>query len=436
MVLIPAMLLTLATRWQSYHSGSRFLIGVKELLKEPEWRVLSLFYLITTLSGLTGLNPLKSSIYSLRQFLLSLLIPIGVVIINEISIPPLLGALLLGQAVASLYSVFESSNLFSAPRLFLGAVTESGQLGLMVPVTFAVALLSTKNASGLSRLEEIRLSALIRPTIIFAALLVTGIGHLLDLPPPVVIGSAIIALILLSQGCFRVYRLVIANGWSSSFPNFVLQIALPLLAAALLLNLKRGPWLGVSMALLFVLWRVRRVLVIPFILLVAITALGIPGIRDRLDQSRQHFFITGGRSTIWKIGADLSTQYPLGIGVGNSPILRQFAPDVPPELKHFHCNLLNVVVENGWPAAGILLTWLGILVGPLLWNRTKESLAAIGFRSALISWQIAGIVEFNMGDSEVVIIAFLIISMLIHLRTESISLGTTGLVSSWWKTPP
>jgi hypothetical protein len=189
----------------------------------------------------------------------------------------------------------------------------------------------------------------------------------------------------------------------------------------LIINLKRGPWLGVSAALIFLLLKKRPKVVLP-ILIIGLTALlSIAPLRERAYQSRDHFFIAGGRSAIWSVGAELVTRYPLGIGFGNSKILRSFSTEIPYQHRHFHNNLLNLVVETGWINSAIFVSWIIILINTALKTNT---LLTIGMACSLLAWQIAGISEYNIGDSEIMLIAFIIAGLIMSKKPNEPSFTT------------
>jgi hypothetical protein len=192
----------------------------------------------------------------------------------------------------------------------------------------------------------------------------------------------------------------------------IATIQIPLLVAAILVNLKRGPWMGVVIgtSIFFVIFAPRIVAVV--ISLAVLAAVSITPVSERIAASYQHFTITGGRSTIWRIGSELVSQFPLGIGFHNSDILRRFAPEIPPELKHFHNNLLNITAESGWLSV-MLFAWFIAAVLKCAFSRPFNPMhVAIG--CAIIAWQSAGLVEYNAGDSEVLLIAWLLIGVLLH----------------------
>jgi O-antigen ligase len=178
--------------------------------------------------------------------------------------------------------------------------------------------------------------------ILTAALLALVFHHEAGLSTPLVILSIIASLSLVAI-VVQLTRKASSSPWLVTLPT----IQIPLLICALVVNLKRGPWLGVLVGIVVLCALYARRLVVVVLACAAIMAASITPVRERLLASYDHFTISGGRSTIWRIGIELASEYPLGIGYHNSGILREFAPEIPPELKHFHNNLINVAAEMG-----------------------------------------------------------------------------------------
>jgi O-antigen ligase len=186
---------------------------------------------------------------------------------------------------------------------------------------------------------------------------------------------------------------------------------------ALLVNLKRGPWLGVLVGCVCFACFYSRKLIAPLAAAAICAAVVVTPIRERILDSYEHFTISGGRSTIWRIGAELVSEYPLGIGYHNSGILREFSPEIPPELKHFHNNLLNIAAETGWLGVFVFIWLIAAIVKTCFSNRNKPLYVALG--CAVISWQCAGLVEYNFGDSEVTILAWMLLGLILKQGTTS-----------------
>lgn len=185
------------------------------------------------------------------------------------------------------------------------------------------------------------------------------------------------------------------------------RVLLPLLVIALIMNLKRGPWLGVSVGASVLLFAYARRL-FPFLAAAALIVVTfVQPVRERLWESYDHFVIAGGRGTMWEIGVELAAKYPLGIGYKNSAIMQQFDPLIPAGHRHFHNNLINVAAETGWLGLMCFLWWVGALFS-YGWRQRHESQVAAAAACALLAWQVAGLTEYNFGDSEVFMVALVV----------------------------
>jgi hypothetical protein len=368
-----------------------------------------IFFLISALfCGLFGFRPLGSGLEVLRLAFMALLTLCTFDVLRSgKTISSLNGALrqnsgicvcllvLIGaQTIAASYSIFEAASAGQLPHLFIGAVSESGQLAIVLPLAMGLTLGSL---SGSKDQSPIFIGfVLLAGALLFGfrsqILTNTGLANLALLP---FLATLVLAVVKVARSTERQSHLA------------VLMIGLPLLSAALILNLKRGPWLGVATAFLVLLWVFKRRLIAPILTIGAIIFICFPPIQNRLAVSEEHFFIAGGRSAIWQIGADLASRYPLGIGFENSAVLRKFSDEVPPELKHFHNNALNILVETGLIGLLCFLWWITSLLRLSFKLSAKAKLIPLAVGTSILAWQTAGIVEYNFGDSEVLLIAFL-----------------------------
>jgi O-antigen ligase len=91
--------------------------------------------------------------------------------------------------------------------------------------------------------------------------------------------------------------------------------------------------------------------------------------------------------------------------------MRKFSLEIPEELKHFHNNAINIAAESGILTLAIF-AWFIYATLKASFRRPLSGLhVAIG--CSFISWQTAGIVEYNFGDSEVMIIVWLLVGLLL-----------------------
>lgn len=353
---------------------------------------LLLFFTFAAIAAFFGIRPLKS----LKEVL-------GLLFYASAYLPfffaanrkgrDIIIALLCGQALAGLHSVADSALNWGMPRFFPGRVTESGQLAIAVFGLLAVLTICCREGCITMRQRGLSLA-------LFIGLILCGFSNHIH-------NAGYTALALSAVAAICAWLLVlIAQYWRAGgkerCANLVIVIA-PILAAALILNLKRGPWAGVFLGACYLLWRFRRRLILPIFLAGIGVVVGVSPIRDRVLESSENFFIKGGRNTIWETALDVSVRFPLGVGVGNASVLRDFSPDVQEGLSHFHSNPLNILAETGW--VGLFLFGAFIVRCVREGLSKKDNFFAALSVAAVICWQVAGLVEYNIGDTEVLLAA-------------------------------
>jgi len=402
-VLSPLIVLSLLS-WRINPHAYRLPIQERRVLVP-----LIFFLLMCTLSVIVGVAPLNGI-----SSLLSLVFFAGTVNVFLWHAPLLqtASAILAGQSIAAIHSCLDASFPGAIPPLFQGPVTESGQLA--VSVVMAIGLM-WHFATQLNNKTYARRRLLMG--LVLTTLLVTMSFHNQTMLAPSIL---IVCSWLAALAFFYSLRLSLRASNAAQRVSLLASIQLPLLVCALLVNLKRGPWLGVlAGSFVFFAFYARRALTT----LVGISLLAIvciAPVRDRIAASYDHFTISGGRSTMWRIALDLASEYPLGIGYHNSGIIRELSPEIPPELKHFHNNILNVLTETGWIGAVVFLWFIFALCRYCFSDRRNILVIAMG--CTLISWQIAGLVEYNIGDSEVLIPVWMLIgSLLYSVRSDRVS---------------
>jgi O-antigen ligase len=319
-------------------------------------KYLSLWFVAAAISAVSGVDPMHSIITLLKTGLY-LLIPIVVAEMvanhkNYIAIiSKLLLAFIAGQSVAALHTSLSAILNYEIPLGIPGAVTESGQLTLVLPLILAYLYLNNDLIAKERTLKKI---------IIFACLLLTS---------------------------------------------------------ALVINLKRGPWAGVSVECLLVgVFLSRMYVLIPAAIFSTLFIIFTP-IRERIFSLIEHFTIQGGRQYMWEMGLELIQRFPLGIGLGNSRFMRVLDPNLPELHRHMHNNLLNIMVETGWFGLLIYLLFMYhiLTLGFIRMPDNSSDKTTLILSTALIGWQVAGLVEYNFGDGEVRMIAFFIMGLLLAL---------------------
>ncbi len=363
---------------------------------------LALFFCIASLSCLFAFAPLHSLVKNIELLFFLAIIPLLYKETTRETLPLFLFGLISGQTLAALVTLFESNIPGLEVGFFHGAVTESGQLALTIPLTLG-ALFALRNK--LSHHSSYLFGG--------AVFVLLGAGFMFP-AHPIRLFSIAIGLALI--GYFFFIALTHAKHNRAFSAHFALAtIVLPLLCLALLYNLKRGPWLGVACASSIFLFLYARRVLIPVLTIIALTVLLSDPVQQRILSSMDHFFIPGGRSEIWSIGWDLALRFPLGIGFDNSSVLSSFSTKVPHELEHFHSNPINILVETGWVGLGLYLYWIGTCLSAgfsKLGSNTPRAKLCTATACAFLSWQISGLVEYNFGDSEVFLLALGVVGVL------------------------
>lgn len=392
---------------------------------------LAIFIGITAMSAFFGIEPTRSLTNLLSFTFYCTTIPAVCAVAQRTGIAPLLTVLTVSQGAAGLNAILNGAFPETVPRLLLGKVTESGQIALTLVLAAGLALSGVRSTGdSLEKLHAVRRSAAIG-----SLLFLTSAGltfHAAFIPDSAPAGPALMLLM------FALIAAGIRTAWTMrQFRSAALEIAvaIPLIAATLLANLKRGPLAGVFIGGSLLLLLHGRRLLVPLAGAVVLLVAVVTPVRERIEQSSEHFFISGGRSVIWEIGSELAARYPLGIGYDNSKVLRKFSSEIPHELRHFHNNLLNIVVEAGWIGLMLYLWWIatllrigfrGVVPAVDASAHSEQSRACASeqqgcrvgilmnsIAAAFLSWQVAGLVEYNFGDSEVTLLAFFIAGLLL-----------------------
>ena len=182
--------------------------------------------------------------------------------------------------------------------------------------------------------------------------------------------------------------------------------------AALVVNLKRGVWLGVlAMSAVLGLLRSRRLILVAAAVVV-VTVAAVPPVQQRLTHTVRDLYLPGNRYDIWCATIDVIERFPMGIGRKNGTILRDY-PNIPAKHKHAHNNLLQITMEFGILGLAAFAWWMTAF-GVLAWRAWRRaprdgpaSALALGVFASFVGFHVAGLVEYNFGDTEVLEIVFL-----------------------------
>ncbi|MFN2483026.1 MAG: O-antigen ligase family protein [Pyrinomonadaceae bacterium] len=237
-----------------------------------------------------------------------------------------------------------------------------------------------------------------------------------------------------------VLGLLVARARLTSRAGLLCDAAFAAMCGALLLTVTRASWAGLLLSsLTIILAGASRRTVLVFALvaapLVVAGALVLRqkrgvGFLDRSDQS------TTWRGTVWREGAQVLASKPrhLIVGVGMDSLKRRWREwgmfdrgRLP--WGHLHSTPLQIAFERGLPA---LAAWLALL---FIYARTSWRLArraagrdwiarglALGALGGAVGFFSSGFVHYNLGDSEVVMVFYIIMGL--TLAAERLCVAT------------
>lgn len=231
--------------------------------------------------------------------------------------------------------------------------------------------------------------------------------------------------------------LLVALPRKRSRQGLLLALAIAGMVVALLLSVTRASWLSllVSATLITALTLSRRALLIVGACALPLVLVGLfvlqqkrnVGFFDRKDDS------IAWRQKIWREGFHLLTSNPrhLLVGVGMDSIKGHWREwglfengRLP--MGHMHSDYLQIALERGVPA---LIAWL-ILLGVYartLWRLQRtvpkenwiERGIVLGALGGLLGFMLSGVVHYNWGDSEVVMIFYVIMGLSLVVERET-----------------
>ena len=204
-------------------------------------------------------------------------------------------------------------------------------------------------------------------------------------------------------------------------------VTVPVAAWALVASQTRSAWVGALAGLvLLALLRAPRLLWLVGGAILAVLVLRPAAVTDRLTigdaSSRDRYYM-------WQAGLDMVLDKPV-FGQGPGMILAEYPryrwPEAThPMQPHLHNNLLQVAAERGLPALAFLLWWAIVAIAAALREarRTRASAdgtgwPAAGALAALTAVFAAGLFEYNLGDSEVLMLCLLFTAVPFALARE------------------
>ena len=207
-------------------------------------------------------------------------------------------------------------------------------------------------------------------------------------------------------------------------------VSVVILATAILLTWDRSIWLAAVPSIFYLVWywKPKWTLAIP-VLVAAAFIIAPSGTRERLMSLVNPHGETDSnrfRLVVWATGFEMIKAHPW-FGLGPEEIARNFDKYVPPNFTrplpvgyygHLHNVYLQYAAERGIPALLLLLWFIGWLVwdcaatlrraGPTPGQQKFLLHGAIAVTIALL---IGGIFEYNLGDSEVLMMFVCVVAL-------------------------
>jgi O-antigen ligase len=331
-----------------------------------------------------------------------------------------LDALLLGGLALAALMVFQHhflgfDSLGRRPRGFLGHYMSAAGVAMGVLVVAAARL-----AFGPARGARLRDGWL-------PAALLSGVGAVaaLDALGHGLIGTRLfVAGLAAAAAGLALSRSPGARAASATLP----LVALPVAAWALLVSQTRNAWVGAVAGLAVVAaLRAPRLLWVVGAGVAAVLVLRPVAVTERLTvgdvSSRDRYYM-------WQAGIDMVLDRPV-FGQGPGMILKAYPryrwPEAPnPQQPHLHNNPLQIAAERGLPGLAFFTWWVAAAVVAAFREAGRAAragapgggwaaVAALGVMAAVL---VAGLFEYNLGDSEVLMLSLLLLSVPFALRRE------------------
>ena len=214
--------------------------------------------------------------------------------------------------------------------------------------------------------------------------------------------------------------------WCAAVPALIVlgrrwMPSVSIIGTALVLSNTRGAWLGAAAGFAFVAFALpRRVLAWVLVPMIVVGLAASPLIYHRVSMSLDRNLATNySRAVYLDVGLKMIKSHPL-FGVGPERVHDDFPRYYPERLDtfyygHLHNNFLQIAAERGLLCLAAFLWFLVELYRSLL-RRLRNSAddarwVTLGAVAALTGFVIAGLTEYNFGDSEVLVLFLFIVSI-------------------------
>ncbi|MGQ9706812.1 MAG: O-antigen ligase family protein [bacterium] len=224
--------------------------------------------------------------------------------------------------------------------------------------------------------------------------------------------------------CVAIWLITDKNVRLKNFLDTTMRwLGLIIIIISSLLSLVRNTILGIFTAIIIFLIITKRKLLILILLVFIILTLLVPMTRFRVIDTFYSFDYKGffweprsvkeWRWKLYPIGIDIIKRYPLlGVGPRNvALIISEYRPYSVSEFHpHLHNNFLQIGAERGLIGLSALIALFISIYVALIKNRNKGNIITLGL-SALTSFIIVGMFEYNMGQYEAFISLWEVLSI-------------------------
>lgn len=198
-------------------------------------------------------------------------------------------------------------------------------------------------------------------------------------------------------------------------------VALGLQVFALAIMFKRGTWISTAAVVaVFLAIRTNWKTVLALSVVAVVCALTLSPVRSRLAGLTKELQAGGGgRLTMWtEVAPALVRAHPWGTGYRSltNRMMREIAREVEPNRDHLHSNPVDILVSTGWLGLVLYVAWMGCgLRDSARFRRAAESgppeldAHALSLLLVLSGLLLNGLVEYNFGDSELVLLYGLVL---------------------------
>ena len=228
-----------------------------------------------------------------------------------------------------------------------------------------------------------------------------------------------------------VLSLVLAHWFFAKrkFPAWTYAATASILSAAIVLGWTRSIWLATIPSVLYLVWFWRPKMIFLFPVVAVLAFLIAPaGTRDRLKSLVQPHGDTDSnrhRVVTFRTGVEMIKAHPW-FGIGPEEIGRQFNAYVPADIirplptgyyGHLHNIYVQYAAERGIPALLFMLWFIGMTVwdcGHVIARASRsrgELFVLHGTIAVTIGILVGGIFEYNLGDSEVLMMFVCVVGL-------------------------